>query len=197
MACGPPGRRSSRSEAAAGESPLAVDHPLPPPNTLIHPWRTATLVACAVAAFELLLLVVLGGALIAREAATPDAKPRTKVSRPAAAAAAKPARARKVAPPAVAELKRSKVTVLVLNGNGRQGAAGAAAERLQARGYRIGGVTNAPRMDHVRSLVMHRRGFEGEGTRLARDLGIAIVGPLDGMRPAQLHGAHVVVVVGA
>lgn len=173
-----------------------MDHPLPPPNTLIHPWRTATLIACAVAAFELLLLVVLGGALIAREAATPDAKPRTKVSRPAAAAA-KPARARKAAPPAVPELARSKVTVLVLNGNGRQGAAGAAARRLQARGYRIGGVTNAPRMDHARSLVMHRRGFEGEGVRLARDLGIALVGPLDGMRPAQLHGAHLVVVVGA
>ena len=44
---------------------------------------------------------------------------------------------------------------------------------------------------------MHRRGFEARGTRLARDLGIAIVGPLDGMRPAQLHGAHVVAVVGA
>ena len=33
--------------------------------------------------------------------------------------------------------------------------------------------------------------------RLARDLGLRIVGPLDGLRAAQLHGAHVVVVVGA
>ena len=44
---------------------------------------------------------------------------------------------------------------------------------------------------------MYRRGFEGEGRRLARDLGIRIVGPLDGLRASQLHGAHTVVVVGA
>jgi hypothetical protein len=174
-----------------------VDHPLPPPDALIRPWRTATLVASAVAAFELLLLVVLGGALVAKEAASPDAKPKARASH-AVAAAAKPARRARpaVAPRPAAELARTKVKVLVLNGNGRQGAAGAAAERLQARGYRIGAVANAPRMDYVRSLVMYRRGFEGEGARLARDLGIAIVGPLDGMRPGQLHGAHVVLVVG-
>jgi hypothetical protein len=179
-----------------------VDHPLPPADALIRPWRTATLVASAVAAFELLLLVVLGGALVAKEAAAPDAKPKAKVSHAASTAAAKPARParrarRTAAPRPVAELARTKVKVLVLNGNGRQGAAGAAAERLQASGYRIGAVANAPRMDYVRSLVMYRRGFEGEGARLARDLGIAIVGPLDGMRPGQLHGAHVVVVIGA
>jgi hypothetical protein len=176
-----------------------VDHPLPPPDALIRPWRTATLVASAVAAFELLLLVVLGGALVAKEAAAPDAKPKAKVSHAASAAATTPARParRTAAPRPVAELARTKVKVLVLNGNGRQGAAGTAAERLQARGYRIGAVANAPRMDYVRSLVMYRRGFEGEGARLARDLGIAIVGPLDGMRPGQLHGAHVVLVIGA
>lgn len=178
-----------------------MDHPLPPPDALIRPWRTATLVACAVAAFELLLLVVLGGALVAKEAATPQTKRKARVAH-AASAAAKPAHAarstkRPATPRPVAELARSKVTVLVLNGNGRQGAAGAAAERLRARGYRIGAVANAPRMDYVRSLVMYRRGFDGEGARLARDLGIALVGPLDGMRPGQLHGAHVVLVVGA
>jgi len=89
------------------------------------------------------------------------------------------------------------VTVLVLNGNGRQGAAAQTASRVSRRGYRIGAVANAPRSDFTRSLVMYRKGFEGEGRRLARDLGLRIVGPLDGLRPAQLHGAHVVVVVGA
>ena len=44
---------------------------------------------------------------------------------------------------------------------------------------------------------MTRTGFEGEGRRLGRDLGIGIVGPLDGLRTAQLHGAHAVVVIGA
>ncbi len=98
---------------------------------------------------------------------------------------------------AAAELPRRKVSVLVLNGNGRQGAAAATASRVSGRGYRIGGVANAPRTDFTRTLVMYRRGFEGEGRRLARDLGIGIVGPLDGMRPPQLHGAQAVVVVGA
>ena len=96
-----------------------------------------------------------------------------------------------------AHLARGKVTVLVLNGNGRQGAAASTASRVSHRGYRIGGVANAPRSDFTRSLVMYRKGFEGEGRRLARDLGIAIVGPLDGLRVSQLHGANAVVVVGA
>ena len=96
-----------------------------------------------------------------------------------------------------AHLGRTKVTVLVLNGNGRQGAAAATASRVSRRGYKIGGVANAPSSDFTRSLVMYRRGFEGEGRRLARDLGIGIVGPLDGLRTSQLHGANAVVVVGA
>ena len=89
------------------------------------------------------------------------------------------------------------MTILVLNGNGRQGAAASAASRVSRHGYRIGGVANAPRSDFTRSLVMYRRGFEGEGRRLARDLGIRIVGPLDGLRASQLHGANAVLVVGA
>ena len=89
------------------------------------------------------------------------------------------------------------MTVLVLNGNGRQGAAASTAARVSHRGYKIGGVANAPRSDFTRSLVMYRKGFEGEGRRLARDLGIGIVGPLDGLRISQLHGANAVVVVGA
>ena len=84
-----------------------------------------------------------------------------------------------------------------VNGNGRQGAAAATAARVSHRGYRISGVANAPSSDFTRSLVMYRKGFEGEGRRLARDLEIRIVGPLDGLRAAQLHGAHAVVVVGA
>jgi LytR cell envelope-related transcriptional attenuator len=182
-----------------------VDHPLPPHDALVRPWRLATLVAATIAALELLLLVVVGGALIAKNAAEPARK------RPATAeqhtAAATPARSRARAKPKPApvrkhavdkpDLTRTKVAVLVLNGNGRQGAAAAAATRARVRGYRIRAVGNAPRMDYPRSLVMFRRGFEGEGLRLARDLGIRSVGPLDGIRARQLQGAHAVVVVGA
>jgi hypothetical protein len=88
------------------------------------------------------------------------------------------------------------VKVVVLNGNGRQGAAAAAASRVSRKGYRIGLVTNAPRQDYVTSLVMYRRGFEGEAQRLARDLGVKVVSPLDGVRKSQLEGAQAVLILG-
>jgi hypothetical protein len=67
---------------------------------------------------------------------------------------------------------------------------------VRGHGYRIGVVGNAARMSYPRSLVMYRPGFEGEGKRLGSDLGIRLVGPLDGMRGAQLHGAQVVLILG-
>jgi len=67
---------------------------------------------------------------------------------------------------------------------------------LEARGYTIGAVGNAPRSDYTRSLVMYRRGFAAEGARLAKDARVKIVGPLDGLRARDLEGAHVVLVIG-
>lgn len=169
-----------------------MDHPLPA-RDLVRPWRTATIVASAVAAVELVLLVVLGGTLLAKSIADGGSEPR----KPRAAArkhAVAPVREQRVAP---AKLTRRKVSVLVLNGNGRQGAAAAAASRVGRKGYRIDGVANAPSSDYARSIVMYRAGFAGEGHRLARDLGIRLVGPLDGLRRRDLHGAHAVLVVGA
>jgi hypothetical protein len=163
---------------------------------LIRPWRTAALVAVAVAAIELLVLVIVGGALIAKPSAGTAVRPVAKHAAAKASHRAAAVPTHNAAVPA-AHLARGKVSVLILNGNGRQGAAASAASRVSRRGYRIGGVANAPRSDFTRNLVMYRRGFEGEGRRLARDLGIRIVGPLDGLRASQLHGAHAVVVVGA
>jgi len=104
-----------------------------------------------------------------------------------------PQQMRAVAAP---RLTRTKVSVVVLNGNGRQGAAATAATRVRRHGYRIRLVGNAGRMTYGHSLVMYRPGYEGEGRRLARDLGIRTVGLLDGMRTRQLHGAQAVVIVG-
>ena len=164
-------------------------------DRLIRPWRTAALVAGSVAAVELIVLVVVGGALLAKPATSAGVHPVKKTYAAATSHRTPVAKAHAKAP-AIAELSRRKVSVLVLNGNGRQGAAASTAARVSKRGYRIRGVANAPSADFTRSLVMYRRGFEGEGQRLARDLGIRIVGPLDGMRASQLHGAHAVVVVG-
>jgi hypothetical protein len=154
-------------------------------------------VAAAIAGVELLLLVVVAGALLARpDDGTPqkrEAQPKVVKQSIGKPAAVKPA-TQVAAKPA---LTRTKVSVLVLNGNGVQGAAAAEAAKVERRGYRIRAVTNAPRMDFVRSVVMYRAGFAPEAQRLAKDLGIGMVGPLDGIRPGQLQGAHTVVVVGA
>jgi len=43
---------------------------------------------------------------------------------------------------------------------------------------------------------MYRGGHRGEALRLARDLRIRLVSPLDGLRPRELKGARLAVVVG-
>ena len=161
-----------------------VDHPARLDQELaVQPWQRATLLFALVAALELVLLIVAGGALLAK----PGASHRTAAKKPhvAAAVAAKPAalRAKPVAPVkhVAAQLPRRKVKLVVLNGNGRQGAAADAATRVEHRGYRIGLVGNAPHHDYPQTIVMYRRGFEGEGRRLARDLGVRVVSPLDGV----------------
>jgi hypothetical protein len=86
--------------------------------------------------------------------------------------------------------------VLVLNGNGRQGAAGTAASRLQLQGYRIGGARNAARHDYAQSMVLYVPGWVKEARRLARDTGIRMVAPVDGLRPSMLSGSKLVVILG-
>ena len=171
-----------------------MDHPIRSGHIelAVRPWRTATLVVAGIAAVELVLLVMIGGALLAK----PEPAARKASAQAVAAKHATkptPAPAAKAVP---AELPRRKVMVVVLNGNGRQGAAAVAASRVQRKGYRIGLVANAPSHDYVTSLVMYRRGFEGEARRLAQDLGVKVVSPLDGVRPGQLHGAHAVLILG-
>jgi hypothetical protein len=87
--------------------------------------------------------------------------------------------------------------VIVLNGNGRAGAAADSADAVRRFGYTIGTVGNAPRSDFTRTLVMYRRGYQPEAMRLAKDLKLKIVGPLDGLRPADMLGAHVALIVGS
>jgi hypothetical protein len=83
----------------------------------------------------------------------------------------------------------------VLNGNGLPGAAHTAAAKVSSRGYLVGNVGNAAGSS-PRSLVMYRPGYAAEGARLGRDLHVRVVRPLDGMRPAQLLGAHLVLILG-
>lgn len=175
-----------------------VDHPARLDTELaVQPWQRATVLLALVAAFELVLLIVAGGALLAKPGANHhNAVKKEHVTAPVAKTQHVLARARHQAAAPTAELPRRKVKLMVLNGNGRQGAAATAAARVKDRGYRVGLVANAPSHDYPQTIVMYRRGFEGEGRRLAQDLGVHVVGPLDGMRPAQLHGAQAVLILG-
>jgi hypothetical protein len=130
-----------------------VEHSL---SQIRSPWRTATLVASAVAALELVLLVVLAVMLLAepvsqqvRQAAEAKvfAPVKPKPRAPAKPQAGKP------------KLTRAQTSVIVLNGNGRTGAAAASADAVRRFGYTIGNVGNAPRSDFTRTLIMFRKGY--------------------------------------
>ena len=95
------------------------------------------------------------------------------------------------------KLTRSETGVFVLNGNGRSGAAAGEARKLSAFGYRVPATANAKRQDYATTVIMYRRGYNAEALRLARDLHVLIVGPLDGLKPAALHGGQLAVLLGA
>ncbi|HYY76746.1 MAG TPA: LytR C-terminal domain-containing protein [Gaiellaceae bacterium] len=172
-----------------------MDHPvdLPAPQ----PWRSAALIAVSVAVVELCILLVVGIVLFGKffggqveKATDPVAVAKAAVARPAvdgSSADGEPARP---------TLSRRETSVIVLNGNGVAGAASVTAERVRAKHYRIAATDNAPRSDFQRSLIMYRPNFEREARRLARDLGIKGVSPLDGLRARHLQGAHLAYIVG-
>lgn len=171
-----------------------MEHSVPTLD-LARPWRTATLVAGTIALLELGLLVAVGVALLSRPVAErARAAARDPLAVPVRAREPKPPPKRETARPT---LSRSETSVLVLNGNGRQGAAAEMAGGLRELGYVVGGVGNAPRSDFGRSVVMYRPGYRAEAGRLARDLRIRLVGPLDGLRAPELMGAHVALVIGS
>ena len=174
-----------------------MEHTFVAVDSSSRPWRTATLVAAAVAALELVLIVVLVIAVLGRPVAerVQQAAER-KVLAPAPKPKAEPVPVREAEAVAAPKLTRHETSVLVLNGNGLRGAAATAAAAVHSKGYVVGGVGNAERTDFTRSVVMYRKGFKPEAERLARDLGVKAVGPLDGLRAGDLMGAHVAYVVG-
>jgi hypothetical protein len=166
-----------------------VDHSLPEIRT---PWRTATLVASALAALELVALITLGVVMLAKPVSQHvQQAAEKKVFAPVKA------KSRVSTPIGKPKLTLAETSVIVLNGNGRSGAASDGAARVRRHGYTIGTVGNAPRSDFTRTLVMFRPGYRPEAVRLARDLKLKIVGPLDGLRPRDMMGAHVALIVGS
>lgn len=174
-------------------------------DALVRPWRTATIVASFVAAVELVVLLVIGLAVLGgplldwtqgrtQGSTEPQAAAVSKERKTAVVAVAPAPVAQAVEAP---KLARTETSVLVLNGNGIAGAAAAEAELVRHKGYVLAATGNATRSDYVRSIVMYRPGYQAEATRLARDVRITIVSPLDGLRLNDLMGAHAAVVIGS
>jgi hypothetical protein len=153
-------------------------HPLDRP----FPWRAAALVAGVVALAELTALIALAGVrLLHVHHVQPRPTPGTgRVSREH-----------------VAPLRpRSRISVVVLNGNGVSGAAGTEATQLLARGYRHALPGDAPTA-YAQSIVLYRPGWQEEARRLAHDAGITAVTPLDVRLPRSDRGHQVVLILGA
>jgi hypothetical protein len=146
------------------------------PLRLPYPWRTLALAASVIA---------LGAGSVVALAHRPVA------SSPAAAPQERNA-------PALPPLRpRFRISVLVLNGNGASGVAGATATRLLGRGYRSATATNAANDGYATSLALYRPGWAPEARRLAKDAGIRVVAPLDGRLPAGSARAQLVLILGA
>ena len=56
---------------------------------------------------------------------------------------------------------------------------------------------NATRQDYATTVVMFRPGLPRRGARLAHDLHVKVVAPLDGIKPAALYGGQLAVLLGA
>jgi hypothetical protein len=158
------------------------------------PWRTATLIVGVIASLELFALIGIGAVQLAPK------KHATASATASAAATPGPAHVvhKRKAPrvPTHPLRARAAVNVLVLNGNGVQGAAASEASRLRVAGYHVGGARNAARHNYVRSMVLYVPGWIKEARRLARDSGFRMVAPVDGLRPSTLKGSKLVVILG-
>jgi LytR cell envelope-related transcriptional attenuator len=148
-------------------------HPLDRP----FPWRTVALAAS--------VLALAAGSVVAL------------VDRPAAARPEPGSRQVRRGPALPPLRPRSRISVLVLNGNGISGAAGNEATAILARGYRHAIPTDAQSLDYARSLVLFRTGWQREAERLARDVRIPAVATLDGRVAPEYAHVPLIVILGA
>jgi hypothetical protein len=169
----------------------------------------------AVAYWGLLLLgaaAVAGAIALVSMALQPEVVPATHAARAGGAAGAKAgATTTSAAPTSVADRAPERgrtdasamvpppreTPVVVWNGFGGQGAATALANRARAAGYPVVGVRDAPRRTYRATYVLFVPGREGAAKALATKLGLAdaAVRPLDGLRPAAIRPAQLLVIL--
>jgi gentisate 1,2-dioxygenase len=167
-----------------------------------QPWRVAAMVAISIAAVELFILLMIGFVLGAKafsektQTATTAAVQRevTQASQSQANAKTEPPAQVKKKPSG--PLPRGKTSVVVLNGNGIPGAAATTADQVHSLHYIVTATGNAPSTDFAASIVMFRPGFKQAAKRLAEDLNVKGVTPLDGLAKADLQGAQLALIIG-
>jgi hypothetical protein len=163
---------------------------VPSVDASISRWRTATIVATALALLELGVLGTIVATHLARGvSARVHEAAVTKVAGPLPETVRKKSSPRQM-------LARSETSVLVLNGNGVAGAAAASADQIRRLGYLVAAVGNADTRSASRTVVMYRGRNGREARRLAHDVRARLVTPLDGMKPRELMGAQLVLLLG-
>jgi len=159
------------------------------------------MVAIAIAAVELFILLMVGFVVGAKafsdktQTATTAAIQREAPQAARSQASAKDQSTQEQKQPS-GPLPRGKTSVVVLNGNGIPGAAATTADQVHTLHYLVTATGNAPSTDFTASVVMFRPGFKPAAKRLAEDLNVKRVTPLDGLTKGDLQGAQLALVIG-
>lgn len=96
---------------------------------------------------------------------------------------------------ASAKVKPSEIEVTVLNGTAVPGLAATFGDEVEAKGFKLGAVTNSS-SSFADSVVMFKRGHKPEARKVAKQLKIAKVQLMNGEIESVSAGAAVAVVVG-
>lgn len=96
---------------------------------------------------------------------------------------------------AAAKIKPAEIEVSVLNGTSVPGLAATYGDKVEGKGFSLGAVTNSS-ASFEESVVMFKAGHKPEARKVAKQLGIAKVQPMNGEIQSVSAGADVAVVVG-
>jgi LytR cell envelope-related transcriptional attenuator len=96
---------------------------------------------------------------------------------------------------AAAQVKPSEIDVTVLNGTSVAGLAATFGDEVESKGFNLGAVTNSS-SSFEESVVMFKPGHKMEARKVAKQLGIAKLQPMNGEIQSVSAGADVAVIVG-
>lgn len=96
---------------------------------------------------------------------------------------------------AAAKVKPAEIEVSVLNGTSVPGLAATYGDKVEGKGFSLGAVTNSS-SSFAESVVMFKVGHKPEAQKVAKQLGVSKVQPMNGEIESVSAGADVAVVVG-